>query len=167
MLSCSAAAGRPLRSDCVQTKSPSSLLRSRRLHDLLNSERIHRCALELPSRNFALKQNVKLRIATTLGLWQAEKCPRKTQERSAGPEEACFGLPIPVGWVQHVRRDHAVDDALTIVQAAGQHNGLRAQTARRNLSDYRVRYRPNTNVVAQCEEQQERAAPVRRSLALG
>ena len=56
----------------------SSLLGSRRLNNLLNSERIHCRVLELPSRNLALKQNVKLRIATALGLWQAEKCPRKT-----------------------------------------------------------------------------------------
>ena len=109
----------PAMGDRVEMKSRSSLLRSRRLDESLNSEQIHRCVLELPSRNFPLKQNVELRIATTFGLWQAKECPRKTQERSAGPEEACFGLPIPVGWVQHVRRDHAVDDALTIVQAAG------------------------------------------------
>jgi hypothetical protein len=133
--------------------SPSSLLRIRRLDDdPLNSERIHLCIPELPSRNFALKQNVKLRIATALGLWQAKERPRKTQERRAGPEEACFGFPVPVDWVQHVRRDHAVDDALAIIQAAGQHNGLGAQTARRNLGDDRVRYRPDTDVIAQCEE---------------
>src|SRR5438105_46264 len=92
----------------VEMKSRSSLLRSRRLDDPPDSERIHRCVLEFPSRNFALKQNVELCIATTFGLWQAKECPRETQERSASPEEACFRLPIPIGWVQYVRRDHAV-----------------------------------------------------------
>jgi hypothetical protein len=63
---------------CTPLQSPSLLLRSRRLNDLLNSERIHRCVLELPSRNFALEQNVKLRIATAFRLWQAKESPYET-----------------------------------------------------------------------------------------
>ena len=65
-----------------------------------------------------LKEIVKLGVRPALGLRKTEKAPHQTDEVDAGPEEACFALPIPGGGVEHVGHQDAVENTKDVVARA-------------------------------------------------
>ena len=63
--------------------------------NMLGLVRIDLGVLELASRNFLLKKNIKLTIASSLGLRQSEKGPNEAQKARPKPEEASLCAPVP------------------------------------------------------------------------
>lgn len=90
---------------------------------------------ELASTHFLLEQDVQLAVGPALGLWKAEEGPDDAEEAHASPEETGFGTPVPGGRVQHPGGDDVADEAADVVQVAGEHDGLLAETGRGQLGD--------------------------------
>jgi hypothetical protein len=59
--------------------------------------------LELPSRHFAVEEDVKLAVGTVLELWQEEVRRDPADDRGAAPDVAALAGHVPAGSVEHLR----------------------------------------------------------------
>jgi hypothetical protein len=86
-----------------KTKSTTSSKTTHGLTTLLVIAHIDNGLLELPGRNFAVKQNVELTVRAVLELGQEEKCHDPADESSAAPDVAALATEVPAGGIEHLR----------------------------------------------------------------
>ena len=102
-------------------------------------------------------------------LWfrETEVGPDDGEGAKAGPEEGGLALPVPGGRVQHAGLDDVDEDAAEVVEVAGQHHRLDAQTRGRDLGHERVTHWADGEVVDEGVHQDQGAGGVAEGAAGG
>ena len=108
---------------------------------------------EIPGTDSALEEGIDLSVSSVLWFGEAEVGPDHAKETKATPKETGLSPPVPSSRVEHVRDDHAVDDAEDVVQVSRQDHSLDTEPRRWELSNKRVTYGPDGRIIEECVHQ--------------